>query len=67
MRIVIGSINAKLREDKQDRAPKKIEEKPEKKRDRVVKQNSSQGDKTPVAVGHHKVPPDVSPRLVMLK
>ena len=54
----------KLKNEKQNRTPGKIEEQSEKKRDKPSTQ--SEGNKTPVAVGHHKVP-SITPRFVPLK
>ena len=64
VKITIGGVNLKLKNERQNRTPGKIEEQSEKNRDKPSKQSLSEGDKTPVAVGHHEVPPFATPRSV---
>ena len=64
VKITIGGVNLKLKNERQNKTPGKIEERSEKKRDKPSKQSPSEGDKTPVAVGHHEVPPFATPRSV---
>lgn len=61
LKIIIGGENSKLRNEKQNKTPGKIEEQSKTQRDKPSTPSDSD-DKTPVSVGHHKVPPIATPR-----
>lgn len=63
LKILIGGVNVKLKNEKQNKTPGKLVEKSEKERDKPGDRSESGDDKTRLAVGHHKVPP-VTPRFV---
>ena len=67
VKIVIGGMNSKLKNDGHNKTPGKIEgKKTETKKDKAGSQSSTDDDKTTVAVGYHKVP-STTPRFVVFQ
>ncbi|XP_028413121.1 serine/threonine-protein kinase/endoribonuclease IRE1-like [Dendronephthya gigantea] len=62
IKMVIGGESSKLKNEKQNKTPGKIEEKSDTKRDNKPRTKKSKEEQNTIAVGNHKIPLDASPR-----